>query len=140
MIEVMTPSEINEFVLAQKVGRIGCHRDGETYVVPVIYAWRDDCLYVYTTEGKKVEFMRRDARVCFEIDDYLASGSWRSVIIQGTYEDLRGEDAARALAILTEQVRPKSSGRGDDDRGGGRLAVAFRIRANDVTGRKVDRG
>lgn len=139
MIEEMSPHEINEFILAQKIGRVGCHAEGETYVVPVIYAWRDGCVYVYTTEGKKIEFMRRNAKVCFEIDEYLASGSWRSVIIQGTYEELRDEEAARALAILVEHVRPNSSANHDEDRGGGRVPVAFRIRASDVTGRKVDR-
>ncbi|HUY16174.1 MAG TPA: pyridoxamine 5'-phosphate oxidase family protein, partial [Acidimicrobiales bacterium] len=46
MIEEMSSDEIHEFVLQQKVGRVGCHTAGETYVVPVIYAWHDDCFYV----------------------------------------------------------------------------------------------
>ncbi len=49
----MTDEEVEEFLLDQRVGRVGC-RDGEgTYVVPVIYAWHEGCAYAFTTEGKK---------------------------------------------------------------------------------------
>jgi hypothetical protein len=140
MILEMSSREIQEFVVGQKVGRVGCHADGETYVVPVIYAWDADCIYVYTTEGKKVEMMRRDPRVCFEIDEYQVNGSWRSVIVQGTYEELRGDDAVLALGIIRERVASKSPiDRERGGRGEGRVPVALRIRACEVTGRKVER-
>jgi hypothetical protein len=140
MILEMSSREIQEFVVRQKVGRVGCHADGETYVVPVIYARDADCIYVYTTEGKKVEIMRRDPRVCFEIDEYQLNGSWRSVIVQGTYEELRGDDTVLALGIIRERVASKSQiDRERGGRGEGRVPVAFRIRACEVTGRKVER-
>lgn len=139
MIEEMSPDEIHEFVLEQKVGRVGCHAEGETYVVPVIFAWHDSCFYVYTTEGKKVEMMRANAQVCFEVDEYLASGRWRSVIVQGTYEELRGEEATRALEVISERFQSSSSGARDGDRGADRVPVAFRVRINEMTGRKVER-
>ena len=138
MIVEMSPGEIEAFVLAQKIGRVGCHVDGETYVVPVIYGWDDDCIYVYTTEGKKVDMMRENPSVCFEIDEYLANGGWRSVIAQGVFEELIDEDAMRALQIITERVASKRDASGSRTRGDGRSPVAFRIRTTDVTGRKVE--
>jgi nitroimidazol reductase NimA-like FMN-containing flavoprotein (pyridoxamine 5'-phosphate oxidase superfamily) len=138
MILEMSPSEIEEFVLSQKVGRVGCHRDGETYVVPVIYGWDADCIYVYTTEGKKVDMMRENQRVCFEIDEYLTSGGWRSVIAQGVFEELEGDDAAWALQVITERVSSNRDTSSSRTRGDGRTPVAFRIRTTDVTGRKVE--
>jgi nitroimidazol reductase NimA-like FMN-containing flavoprotein (pyridoxamine 5'-phosphate oxidase superfamily) len=137
MILVMSPGEIDEFLRAQKVGRVGCHVDGETYVVPVIYGWDDDFIYVYTTEGKKIDMMRANHRVCFEVDEYLSNGDWHSVVIQGVFEELRDDDAARALRIIAERVASnrETSSR---PRGEGRAPVAFRIRASDVTGRKVE--
>ena len=134
----MSSQEIEEFVLAQKVGRVGCHVDGETYVVPVIFGWDGDCIYVYTTEGKKVDMMRANPRVCFEVDEYLASGGWRSVIAQGVFEELRGDDANEALAVITARVTSNREPRNERPRGEGRTPVAFRIRTIDVTGRKVD--
>jgi hypothetical protein len=135
----MSPGEIKEFVLEQKVGRVGCHAEGETYVVPVIFAWHDDCFYVYTTEGKKIEMMRANEQICFEVDEYLAGGRWRSVIVQGSYEELRGEEAGRALEIISERFPSSSPRAGDDDRSAGRVPVAFLIRVREITGRKVER-
>jgi nitroimidazol reductase NimA-like FMN-containing flavoprotein (pyridoxamine 5'-phosphate oxidase superfamily) len=138
MIIEMSPSEIEEFVRSQKVGRVGCHLEGETYVVPVIYGWDADCIYVYTTEGKKVDMMRENRRVCFEIDEYLTNGAWRSVIAQGVFEELEGEDATRALQIIAERVTSNRDSGSSRARGEGRTPVAFRIRTSDVTGRKVE--
>jgi hypothetical protein len=138
MILEMSPSEIDEFVLSQKVGRVGCHVGGETYVVPVIFGWDGNCIYVYTTEGKKVDMMRQNQRVCFEIDEYLTSGGWRSVIAQGVFEELEGDDAARALRIIAERVSSNRDGGNARPRGEGRTPVAFRIRTSEVTGRKVE--
>lgn len=142
-IEELTPDEIEEFLGEQLVGRIGCHADGLTYVVPVIYAYADESLHVFTVEGQKVEMMRRNPSVCFEVDEYDADGrgSWRSVIVQGRYEELEGAEAERVLAFLTERFR---RGRGASvserrPRGGGRPGVAFRIRVLHATGRAVRR-
>ena len=138
MILDMSPNEIDEFVLSQRVGRVGCHVGGETYVVPVIFGWDGDCIYVYTTAGKKVDMMRENHRVCFEVDEYLTSGGWRSVIAQGVFEELEGDDAARALHIIAERVSSSRDGGNSRPRGEGRTPVAFRIRTSEVTGRKVE--
>jgi len=136
----MTDGEIEEFLVGQVVGRVGCHHDGLTYVVPVIFAWEAGCAYAYTTEGLKVELLRANPSACFEVDQYLPGGSWRSVIIQGTYEELTGGDAERTLQLLAERLASPSRQPGNrEQRGGGRVPVAFRIRAGQVTGRRVDR-
>ncbi len=138
MILEMSPKEIEEFVLSQKIGRVGCHVGSETYVVPVIYGWDAECIYVYTTEGKKVEMMRENPRVCFEIDEYRSDGGWRSVVAQGIFEELVDEDAAHALRIITERVTSNRDAPSSRERGEGRVPVAFRIRTTEVSGRKVD--
>jgi hypothetical protein len=138
MILEMSPHEIDEFVLSQKVGRVGCHAGGETYVVPVIFGWDGDCIYVYTTEGKKVDMMRENQRVCFEVDEYLANGGWRRVIAQGVFEELEGDEAIQALQIITERVSAQRGAGSSRPRGDGRTPVALRIRTNHVTGRKVE--
>ena len=134
----MTPAEIDAFMRQQVVGRVGCYLDGRIYVVPVIYAWDGSCAYVYSVEGQKVAMMRANPAVCFEVDEYLSGGGWRSVIIQGAYEELSGDDAGLTLSLLADRFA-RRSGNGQRPRGEGRVPVAFRIRASDVTGRKVER-
>jgi nitroimidazol reductase NimA-like FMN-containing flavoprotein (pyridoxamine 5'-phosphate oxidase superfamily) len=143
----MTDTEISEFLRDQVVARIGCHVDGQTYVVPIIYAWDAGCAYVYSIEGQKISMMRQNPNVCFEVDEYLAGGGWRSVIIQGTYEELDTQGSARALALLADRFARRrtdassngSGGTTQRPRGGGRVPVAFRVRANEITGRRVER-
>jgi hypothetical protein len=140
VIKEMTSAEIDAFMREQVVGRVGCYVDGRIYVVPVIYAWDGNCAYVYSVEGQKVTMMRANSAVCFEVDEYLSGGGWRSVIIQGAYEELSGDDAGLTLRLLGERfARRPGNGSGQRPRGEGRVPVAFRIRASEITGRKVER-
>jgi uncharacterized protein len=133
-------AEIDDLLRSQSVGRIGCHADGLTYVVPVIYAYDGKGFYAYSLEGQKIRMMRANPRVCFEVDEYDGRGSWRSAIVQGTYEELEGDGAERALALLTERFAERSATSEDERRRRGNgSAVAFRIRLDEVTGRAVRR-
>ena len=135
MIAELDRTEIDDLLHAQVVGRVGCHADGQTYVVPVIYAYDGEAFYVYTVEGRKVRMMRTNPRVCFEVDEYEA-GSWRSAIVQGRYEELDEAGAERALTLLA--ARFPSSGSGRRPRAEG-TPVAFRIVVDEITGRAVRR-
>lgn len=139
MIAELTPEEIDAFLRRQLVGRIGCHAGGETYVVPVIYAWDGEALYVQSIEGRKIRMMRENPRVCFEVDEYEPDGSWRSVIVDGVYEELETGQAERALALLVQRMSERGGPRRERPRAGGRRPVAFRIRCEAATGRTVRR-
>lgn len=137
MIEELDDAQIDEFLREQVVGRIGMHADGETYVVPIIYAWDGECIYVQTIEGRKVAMMRTNPEVCFEADEY-ERGSWRSVIVDGTYEELTGADAERALETLVAHFAGGTGGRRRPS-AEGVTGVAFRIRPTRMSGRTVRR-
>lgn len=133
----MNEQEIDAFLRRQVVGRVGCHADGRTYVVPVIYVWDGEYAYVQSIEGRKVQMMRANPDVCFEVDEYETPGSWRSVILEGTYEELEGSAAEAALALLVQRFVGRR--RRADTASTGRKPVAFRIRCTQVTGRRVTR-
>jgi nitroimidazol reductase NimA-like FMN-containing flavoprotein (pyridoxamine 5'-phosphate oxidase superfamily) len=140
VIAELDRAEIDDLLHAQVVGRIGCHADGLTYVVPVIYAYDGEGLYAYSLEGTKIRMMRANPRVCFEVDEYEPSGSWRSAIVQGTYEELAGDEAKRALGLLTERFAERAAtSEGERRRRGNGTPVAFRIRVDEVTGRAARR-
>ena len=141
MIEELSPSEVDAFLCEQVVARIGCNAEGEIYVVPVIYAYDGESVYVQTIEGRKVRMMRASPEVCFEVDEYdRATGSWRSVIGYGRYEELEGPDRERALQLLVERFRrPGIEPRERPAAPEGARPVAFRVRVREATGRKVER-
>lgn len=106
MIAELTPSEMDDLLRAEVVGRIGCHADGQTYVVPITYAYDGGVIYCHSAEGMKVRMMRKSPRVCFEIDRMDGLARWRSVIAWGTFEELAGDEATRAMRILMTRLLP----------------------------------
>lgn len=132
--------EIDALLHAQRVARLGCHADGETYVVPLIYAYDGSSVVAATTEGRKISMLRSNPRACVEVDEYDADGrgSWWSVIAQGVYEELTGAEIAPALDLLRDRFA-RAAGRTAEPRAVGPDVVVFRIRLAEVSGRAVDR-
>jgi nitroimidazol reductase NimA-like FMN-containing flavoprotein (pyridoxamine 5'-phosphate oxidase superfamily) len=136
----LSRGEIDEFLRTQRIARLGCHADGATYVVPLIYAYEDGAVVAVTTEGRKTAMLRQNPRVCVEVDEYDADGkeSWRSVIAYGTYEELAGEAIEPALSLMRERFA-RTSGRTAEPRPLGRGVVVVRISLDELSGRAVER-
>lgn len=136
----LSPAEIDEFLRTQRIARLGCHSGGDTYVVPLIYAYEDGAVVAVTTEGRKTAMLRENPRVCVEVDEYDADGkgSWRSVIAQGTYEELSGDDIGPALELMRERFA-RTAGRAAEPRPLGPGVVVLRIRLDVLSGRAVQR-
>jgi nitroimidazol reductase NimA-like FMN-containing flavoprotein (pyridoxamine 5'-phosphate oxidase superfamily) len=138
-MEELSAIEIDDFLRSQRRGRLGCHDDGLTYVVPLMFVREDDCLYFHTIEGQKVNMMRRNPSVCFEVDELWENGSWISVIALGTFEELLGDDARRALGVLGHEPPAGERDHEEPRRGQGKVPVTFRVRVLKMTGRKIVR-
>jgi uncharacterized protein len=136
----LSPDEIEEFLRGQRIARLGCHAGGETYVVPVIYAYEDGAIVTVTTEGRKTAMLRENPRVGVEVDEYDADGrgSWRSVIAQGVSEELAGDEIEAALALLRDRFA-RTAGREAEPRPLGPGVVVLRIRLEEMSGRAVER-
>ena len=107
MIEKLTPEQIEGVLTKTLIGRIGCHADGETYVVPISFVYKDKAIYCYTNEGKKTAMMRKNPSVCFQTDKMSEMGNWQSVVVQGEFEELTGrEEKSRALRLLLNRHLP----------------------------------
>jgi len=72
--------------------------------VPVTYVYDGRSILSHTGEGLKVEMMRENPIVCFEVEDLRYLPSWSSVITYGRYEELQGDAAAAALDQLIARL------------------------------------
>ncbi len=106
MLGELSAEEIEKVLHEEVVGRIGCHAEGHTYVVPITYAYRDNAVYAHSLEGLKIEMMRMNPRVCFEVDHMDTLANWRSVIAWGHFEELTGLAADHGLKVLMERLAP----------------------------------
>jgi nitroimidazol reductase NimA-like FMN-containing flavoprotein (pyridoxamine 5'-phosphate oxidase superfamily) len=136
----LSSGEIEDFLRGQRIARLGCHADGTTYVVPLIYAYDDGAVVAVTTEGRKTAMLRENPRVCVEVDEYDADGrgSWRSVIAHGISEELAGDAVEPALALMRERFA-RTAGRTAEPRPVGPNVVVLRINFTEMSGRAVER-
>jgi uncharacterized protein len=145
MFGKLNDNEIEELISQQIVGRIGCHADGITYVVPVSYVYDGGCVYAHTFEGLKMQLMRKNPRLCFQVDNTKNLANWKSVISWGNFEELKGEKErmeafkklnVRALPLVSSETMhigpqwPFSDNKPEDIKG-----IFFRICLTEKTGR-----
>ena len=68
MIGELTSEQIEHLLQTQAIGRIGCHANGITYIVPVSYVYHDNRVYGHSDEGLKLRLARANPEVCFEVE------------------------------------------------------------------------
>lgn len=103
----LNTEEIDNILHSQIIGRIGCHSDNTTYVVPISYAYDGEFIYALTREGLKINIMRQNRCVCFEVEDIPDLGNWKSVICWGEYEELSNRtERHQALILLHDRQLP----------------------------------
>lgn len=144
MLGELSTEQIEQLLTTNVVGRIGCYSAGKVYVVPVTYVYEDGFVYGHTTEGLKVNMLRKNPACCFEVDHYENMANWQSVIAWGKYEELKGDEATIAMQrfvkkltpMLTSQTSWPSHGvehhHGDSF---GKKAIIYKLTLNEKTGR-----
>lgn len=134
----LTKSQVEDVLQENIIGRIGCHAYGQTYVVPITYAYDGTYVYAHTSVGMKLHMMRGNPHVCFEVDQMDDLANWQSVIAWGTFEELHGSGAEEAMALLVDRIEPRISGPpgvSAHPHHGMTPVVVYRIRLERKTGR-----
>ena len=106
MLGELTAEQINAVLSSEVVGRVGCHGEGRTYIVPITYMFDGDAVYAHSAEGLKIRMMRANPHVCFQVDQRENLANWRSVVAWGVYEELHGKEALDALQLLVARLLP----------------------------------
>jgi nitroimidazol reductase NimA-like FMN-containing flavoprotein (pyridoxamine 5'-phosphate oxidase superfamily) len=143
MLGELTVEEIEEVLNAEVIGRVGCIAEGWPYIVPVTYAYDGTSVYAHTAEGLKLQAMRENPNVCFEVEQVRSMKNWRTVIARGRFEQLWRDDEERAMDLLTARFASSSTStttqleRREDvhRREGVKRPVLFRVRLVSRTGR-----
>lgn len=83
--------------------------DNQPYVVPVAFSYEPGRIYVFSTVGKKIEWMRQNPKVCLQVDEIGNRSHWTSVVINGIYLELQepqySAEKRRARELLGESAQ-----------------------------------
>ena len=119
--EIKEKHAIESIIKRATICRVGLCGNDVPYVVPLNFGYRDNCLYFHSgKEGKKIDMMRKNNTICFEIDVdtelmqaenpckwsmkyYSVIGFGRAFLLEDP------EEKRQALNIIMEHYAGKSS-------------------------------
>jgi nitroimidazol reductase NimA-like FMN-containing flavoprotein (pyridoxamine 5'-phosphate oxidase superfamily) len=100
----LTPEQIENIIQSQSVCRLACVNNNEPYVVPLSYYYDGNYFYCQSEEGKKIESMRKNPKVCMQIDLINGMDNYQSVVVYGEYEELKNWKAEKARKDMFEKI------------------------------------
>lgn len=104
MLGELTNIQIQNILTSQVIGRIGCTDGMQPYIVPVTFTYDGKYIYGQSNEGKKMKILRKNPKVCFEVDVMTDMRNWQSVLLFGIFEELKNKKAIEAREILFNHV------------------------------------
>lgn len=116
--EVSDPEVVESIVKRAQVCRIAFSQEDVPYIVPMIFGFKDSTVYLHSApEGKKIDMLKANAHVCFEVDvdhelvEADVACDWgmkyRSVIGFGKAHVIEDTaDMKKALDIIMEHYSP----------------------------------
>ena len=104
MLGKLNDAEIDNLLLSQSVGRIGYTNGKKPLITPVTYVYDGKKIIGQTKEGMKMDIIRKNPQVCFEVDVMSNMDNWKSVLVSGVFRELSGEKADKARDYLFSHV------------------------------------
>lgn len=134
-----------EVLKANRLAHLACASDGQPYVVPIHYAIDEHHIYSFSIPGQKIDWMRVNPKVCVQVEEYVQPSQWRSVIVNGTFEELHDSagyawDLDHAWKLLSQHASWWEPGAVPADpapRLASPLYVFYRISLDAMSGREA---
>jgi nitroimidazol reductase NimA-like FMN-containing flavoprotein (pyridoxamine 5'-phosphate oxidase superfamily) len=146
MLGELSTDQVEDLLKSQAIGRIGCHSDGITYIVPINYVYDGTFVYGHSAKGQKIDMMRKNPEICFQVDAIQNVVNWQSVIAWGKFEeiiDLHEKEQVmkklinKIIPLITSETGHPSHGitENESDIGDGIELILYKIALNRKTGR-----
>ncbi|MBS1532248.1 MAG: pyridoxamine 5'-phosphate oxidase family protein [Bacteroidetes bacterium] len=145
MLGQLNEKQIDDVLQRQITGRLACHHAGETYIVPLNYVYKNGAIYAHSGPGKKIDMMRKNPKVCFEVEEIENIFQWRCIIAWGTFEEIRNADEKqqvrqllihRFMPLMDNPENHPSHGIADESDIDTRIdPIVYRIKLTKITGR-----
>jgi len=144
--EITDQGILEEILSNQVICRLAMVDGERPYIIPVNYGYREGFLYIHSApEGKKIDLLRQNQEVCFEVEDKMEitkgekacdwSTRYRSVVGYGTVEILSdAESKQQGLEVIMAQHGAPNLK--EFDPGNMLRMVILKIRITSISGKK----
>lgn len=147
MIRTLNKKESTKLLESNYIGYLSYIYKDQPYMAPITYFFdkKNNVIIGYSAEGHKINAMRKNNNVSLGVSDIESVNSWKSVLVQGKFSELKGSTAKAQLHIFSLGVKDLiinkehrkldfisefSSKIYKDD-----LPVVFQIQVEEITGR-----
>ena len=148
--EITSRQEMDSIIRRSKICRLGFVDGQEPYIVPMNFGYDGQVFYFHCAqEGRKLEIMRRNSRVCFEFDilEQIVEGpagcTWacRYQCVMGTGMAAMIDDPVEKRAALARIMAQYAGDRAFTfpEEAVNRTAI-FQVKIDSITGKQTKRG
>lgn len=88
MIRNLNREECFQFLKANTIGYVGCNDGYNTYIYPTGYYFDEKNIVCQSLPGSKIEIMRQNKRVCFQVNSNPGMSYYKTVMILGEYSEI----------------------------------------------------
>jgi nitroimidazol reductase NimA-like FMN-containing flavoprotein (pyridoxamine 5'-phosphate oxidase superfamily) len=149
MIKNIKKDECYKIIDENYVGHLGYLSGITPFVIPITYYLNTDdkSIICYSEKGHKIDAMRNNKIVTLEIENIKSVNNWKTVLIQGQYEELDGSTAKyhlhkfskgiKARVLKEEKISIESINQFSSKINKGKsIPVVFRINIEDISGKQ----
>lgn len=89
------------------IGHLAYIYQNQPYMVPMTYFFdkKLNSIICYSAEGHKINAMRKNNEVSFEVTEIESVNNWKSVLAHGTYEEVSGSEIKLKLHAFSLGVK-----------------------------------
>lgn len=89
------------------LGHLAYIYQNQPYMVPMTYFFDNklNSIICYSAEGHKINAMRKNHRVSFQVTEIESVHNWKSVLVYGNYEEVSGSEIKLKLQAFSMGVK-----------------------------------
>lgn len=147
MIRDLEQEECLELLGHNYLGHLGYISGKDPFVIPITYFHdtEEGCILSYSSNGQKIDAMRKYENVCLQVEQITSIQDWKSVQIHGIFEELEGSTAKKYIHKFAQGVqdtiermkgkKPKFIGDFSSRLQKRKLPIVYRIKITGITGK-----
>ncbi|MFC0605080.1 pyridoxamine 5'-phosphate oxidase family protein [Winogradskyella pulchriflava] len=105
MISKLKQEACKRLLQQNYIGHLGYTYLNQPFVIPITYFYEGDKIICYSGEGHKIDALRKHNAVALEVSEITSVNQWKSVLVHGTYQELRGSNAKAMLHTFSLGVK-----------------------------------
>lgn len=100
MIVDLTKAECEKIVAANRYAHMACCDGDEPYLVPITYVYDGGFFYGFTHEGRKIELLRKNPKMCVQVENVKGEREWESAMCWGLFEEVTDPKSIQDVKLL----------------------------------------